>query len=875
MRNFILYILFIILIVPVSCTNPHKIPVWQDNSFSFEERVNDLISNMTPQQKISQMLYDAPAIESLGIPSYNWWNEGLHGVARAGKATVFPQAIGLAATWDKELMFLVATAISDEARAKYNDFQRKGKRGIYQGLTFWSPNINIFRDPRWGRGMETYGEDPVLTGLMAVQFVKGMQGNHPKYLKTVATSKHFAVHSGPEPDRHSFNAKVDNIDLFDTYLPAFEMTVKQADVQSVMCAYNSFRGDPCCGNNPLLQQILRDKWGFNGYVVSDCWAIMDFYNGHNITKDTAEAAAIALKSGTDLNCGISFRYLKKSLEKGFIEESDIDRAAKRLFLARFKLGMFDPPGSNPYDSIPISILDSRQHLELAREAACKSIVLLKNENNLLPLSKNLKIIAVIGPNANDAEVLLGNYNGTPSNPVTPLQGIRNKLPGCNVQYALGCPHAENLPSLETIPSEYLFTDESGKEKGLKGEYFNNKDLAGVAVHLRTDSLIDFNWWDGAPFPDLDPDNFSAKWNGAIIPDKSGKYALGAEGINGFRLYFEDSLITRFNSVHETWKRYKYIDLEAGKAYRIKLEFWDYHMDAKIRLIWAYMETDHEMAALEAASNADAVILFMGLSPRLEGEEMDVDVEGFSGGDRVTLGLPAIQERLIKKIHALKKPVILVLLNGSALAVNWEQENIPAIIEAWYPGQASGDAIADVIFGDYNPAGRLPVTFYSSIDQLPAFPDYNMNDRTYRYFKGIPLYPFGFGLSYSTFEYSGMKLSDSIIQQGDTIKAELNVTNTGKIAGDEVVQLYLKDIESSVRIPLLALKGFKRIHLQPGETRQVKFIINPGMMTIVNEQGERLTEPGKYRIYIGGCQPVARSRELGAGNWADAEFNVTR
>jgi beta-glucosidase len=874
LRSAFITSILVISLIWSTFSQVQTVPAYKNTNLDFEERVEDLVSRMTLDQKISQMVYNAPAIESLGIPEYNWWNEALHGVARAGKATVFPQAIGLAATWDCDLMFRVATCISDEARAKYNDFQVKGKRGIYQGLTFWSPNINIFRDPRWGRGMETYGEDPYLTGTLAVQFVKGMQGNDPKYLKTVATSKHFAVHSGPEAARHEFDARVDETDLRQTYLPAFRMTVEDAGVQSVMCAYNRFMGDPCCGSNALLNKILREEWGFKGYVVSDCWAIMDFYNTHKVVATPEEAAAMALKAGTDLNCGVTYPHLSDAVKQGLVTEDEINISVKRLFLARFRLGMFDPPDKNPWSKIPLSILDSDYHKSLALETARKSIVLLKNDNRLLPLRKDLKTVAVIGPNADNVAVLLGNYNGTPVNPITPLEGIRKKLPGTQVLYALGCPHAKDLPVFETIPAGDLYTDASLRNPGLKAEFFNNKDLKGKPVHTQVDAVVDYNWWDKAPFADLDPDNFSVRWTGVIVPQKSGTYAIGAEGVNGFQLYFEDSLIARFNSVHETWERYEMFELEGGKAYKIRLDYFEYHMDATIRLIWSFMDATYEKEAMDIVDKADLVILCMGLSPRLEGEEMEVNIEGFSGGDRVTIGLPAIQQNLIRRIHEAKKPYVLVLLNGSALSVEWEQENIPAILEAWYPGQAAGQAIADVLFGDYNPAGRLPVTFYRSTEQLPPFEDYSMKDRTYRYFKGDPLYPFGFGLSYTTFRYEDLAIRPADIKTGDTIYAEARVTNAGLVPGEEVVQVYLTDLESKSRIPSYSLKGYERILLAPGESRIVHFKISPDMMSVVTETGEQLIEPGMFRISIGGSSPGKRSLDLGAAKNVEGFFSVS-
>jgi beta-glucosidase len=698
---------------------------YQNPALSVDERVDDLVGRMTVEEKISQMMNTSPAIDRLGIPAYDWWNECLHGVARSGLATVFPQAIGLGATWDEDLIFRVSTAISDEARAKHHEYLRNGSRKRYQGLTFWTPNINIFRDPRWGRGQETYGEDPFLTGKLGVQFVKGLQGDDPKYFKAIATLKHYVVHSGPEPERHSFDAITDERDFRETYLPQFEMGIKEGKAYSVMCAYNRYNGETACGSDNLLNGILRTEFGFDGYIVSDCGAINDIYRGHKVVATAAEASALGVKSGTDLECGSAYRNLKEALDKNMITEREIDVALKRLLVARFRLGMFDPPEMVKWASIPYSINDCEQNKVLAKETALKSIVLLKNENNLLPLKKDLGTVAVIGPNSDQTFVLLGNYNGVPSDPVTPLRGIKEKLTGVSeVIYAQGC-----------------------------------------------------NWASGLP--------------------------------------------------------------EQKPAAELKAE------------------------ALETAKKADVIIMCMGITPRLEGEEMRVSIDGFKGGDRTRLDLPDVQQELIKEIDALGKPVVLVLLNGSALAVNWEKENIPAIIESWYGGQAAGQALADVIFGDYNPGGRLPVTFYKSVNDLPDFTEYKMENRTYRYFKGEPLFPFGYGLSYTTFKYSKMKVAKTC-NAGDTVKVTVNVRNTGKMAGDEVAQLYISDLTASVPVPLHALKGFKRIHLNPGESKSITFAVAPDAFSVIDENSKRVIKPGQFIIYTGGHQPTKNSVDAEEG-----------
>ncbi len=831
-------------------------PPYKNPKLPLEQRVNDLVSRMTLDEKISQMMNAASAIPRLEIPKYDWWNECLHGVARAGVATVFPQAIGLAATWDAGLMREVSTAISDEARAKHHEFVRRDMRGIYQGLTFWSPNINLFRDPRWGRGMETYGEDPFLTGTMAVEFVKGLQGDDPRYLKVIATAKHYAVHSGPEPSRHTFNAVADERDLRETYLPHFEAAVRDGGAFSVMCAYNRFEGDACCGSSLLLEKILRQEWGFKGYIVSDCGAIDDIYKTHKIVATGAEAAALSVKAGTDLECGSTFRNLRAAVDKGLVSELEIHHAVKRLFTARFRLGMFDPPETVPYARIPYRAVDSEANRRLAVKAARESVVLLKNDLNTLPLSKNLASIAVIGPNADNVEVLLGNYNGTPSHPVTPLQGIRGKVSqGTKVHYAQGCEWADGLPSFQTVPASALFTQGGQARKGgLKGEYFDNRDLKGDPVFTRVDPRIDFNWVEGTPDARIRNNfNFAVRWTGVLVPPTGGEYLLGGYGMSAFRIYVNDRLLTRFNGTHQAATSSAKIALEAGKAYPIRIEYSVSGGDAHMQLIWSIPGRDLQDEAIQAARQADAVVLVMGLSPRLEGEEMRVQIEGFKGGDRTDLNLPAPQEKLMETVYALGKPTVLVLLNGSALAVNWAASHVPAIVEAWYPGQAAGTALADVLFGDADPAGRLPVTFYRSVDQLPPFGDYAMAGRTYRYFKGEPLYPFGHGLSYTRFKYTNLAVPKSV-GVNQIVPVSVEVQNTGDRAGEEVVQLYVSNLSASVAVPIRSLQGFQRIHLKSRERQSVRFDLTPRRLSVLDKDYKRIVEPGTFEISVGGKQP---------------------
>lgn len=857
MKKFFLYLILVWIGIQVHAQ--HTNFDFLDYNLPVEERVDILVSQMTLQEKIDQMVYTAPAIPRLGVPEYNWWNESLHGVARAGYATVFPQSITIAGSWDKDLMFRVATAISDEGRAKHHDFVRRGKRGIYQGLTFWSPNINIFRDPRWGRGHETYGEDPYLTGQMGLQFVKGLQGDDPRYLKTVATAKHYAVHSGPEPLRHEFNAVVNERDLRETYLPAFHTLVKRGGVYSVMCAYNQFKGFPCCAND-YLNSILREEWGFNGYVVSDCWAISDFFRFQNFSADAAEASAAAVKGGTDLNCGNSYPHLITAVENGLIEEKDIDVAVRRLMTARFKLGMFDPDEVVPYAQIPFSVNTSDEHAKLALEAAQKSIVLLKNESlpgqesNILPLSKNMKTLAVIGPNADNWEALIGNYNGIPKNPVTVLDGLKSKLKNTEILFAEGSHLAEGVSNLHPIPGEFLLTENG--EPGVVGEYFSNAKLEGEPVFTRIDKNIDFYWESNAPSPVLPDDDFSIRWTGYLVPPVSGTYQIGSWGMPTFDIWLEGEKILRFNSEHHAAHHEKAVELEAGKKYKFVYEYKNWHGDGDARLLWAMPNPDMLQEAVKTTEKADAVVLVLGLSQRLEGEEMPIEVDGFKGGDRTHLMLPKTQRDLMTAIEKTGKPVILVLLNGSALAVNWADENLDAILSAGYPGQEGGHAVADVLFGDYNPAGRLPVTYYKSVDQLPPFEEYDMTNRTYRYFTGEPLYPFGYGLSYTTFEYGDLELPAEV-KTGESVKVKVTVRNTGNLAGDEVVQLYLKDEEASTPRPLHQLEGFERVHLQPGQSKTVEFELQPRQFSMIGTDDTRIIEPGYFTVSVGGGQPGAQ------------------
>ncbi len=844
--------ILVLLALIVSCGNGSKYP-YQKTKLSFDERAEDLVSRMTLEEKVGQLTHYAKEVKRLGIPQYNWWNECLHGVARAGKATVFPQSIGMAATFDRDMMLRMANVTSDEARAKYNDFESRDKRGMYQGLTFWSPNINIFRDPRWGRGHETYGEDPYLTGEMGVQFIKGLQGDDPRYLKVVATSKHYIVHSGPEPLRHEFDAIISERDFRDTYLPAFKKTVEVGKVYSVMCAYNRYMGEPCCGSIPLEEELLRGELGFEGYIVSDCGAISDFHSGHKVVRTSEEAAAKGVLSGTDLNCGEEYPSLVKAVEQGIILESEIDVVVKRLMLARMKLGMFDPDEMVPWSSLALDEVAGEAHKKVALEMARKTIVLLKNDQKTLPLSKDLTKVAVIGPNADNVDVQYGNYNGSPVNPVSVLEGIQAKLgEHAQVKFALGSPHHDGLPYLVPVPKGVFFTDRQASKPGLSASFFNNLETSGDAVLQRTDETVDYYWWDGTPPVDgLVDDDYSVAWTGYLVPRTNGKHAIGVEG-KYFSFIFEGDTLLGNNNIHHPNKTYQWLNLEAGKAYQLKVVMKDVHGDAPIIIHWDEPNPARTSEALQLARWADHVVLVMGLTARLEGEEMSgLDLDGFYRGDRTSLDLPETQSSLIRQIVATGKPVTLVLMTGSAVSINWEDQHIPSIIQAWYGGESAGSAVADVLFGDYNPAGRLPITFYKSVDDLPDFENYDMQGRTYRYFSGEVLYPFGFGLSYTSFDYKNLILEMDEITQDDELTISVEVTNTGQFDGEEVVQMYIRKPGSNVHRSLKDLRGFERVFINKGQTRVVTMTLGPDELEMYHiETGDYQVEKGMYEIMVG-------------------------
>jgi beta-glucosidase len=836
---------------------PNAFP-FQNTSLSFDERVNDLVKRLTLEEKVAQMLNAAPAIPRLGIPAYDWWNEVLHGVARTPyKVTVYPQAIAMAATFDTNALKTMADYSAIEGRAIYNKAIAEGKSGQrYVGLTYWTPNINIFRDPRWGRGQETYGEDPFLTAMLGKAFVNGLQGDDPKYLKAAACAKHYAVHSGPEPLRHVFNVSPSGHDLWNTYLPAFKELITNTNVAGVMCAYNAFQGQPCCGSDPLMVDILRNRWKFNGYVTSDCWAIDDFFKNHKTHPDAATASADAVLHGTDIDCGTAaYKSLVEAVQKGLISEAQIDVSVKRLFMIRFRLGMFDPASMVPFAQTSASVLESPTHAAHALQMARESIVLLKNETSTLPLSKKIKKVVVLGPNADNAIAVLGNYNGTPSNIITALQGIKNKLgTGTEVVYEKAINFTnDTLLAYDDISNQY----NTDGQNGFKAEYFNNKELSGTPLLTRVEKEVDHFWQEGEIVTgSLKAYNFSARYTSNYSPAESGKITFEVEGDDGYRFLVDGKEVINAWTRNRWGARTYNLDAEKGKSYQLVLEYYQAEGKASVKLkAGHYAKTD--FAALSnRIKDADAIIYVGGISPQLEGEEMRVDYPGFNGGDRTSILLPAVQTELMKALQKTGKPIVFVMMTGSAIAIPWETQNVPAIINAWYAGQSAGTAIADVLFGDYNPSGRLPVTFYKSDADLPAFDNYDMKNRTYRYFTGEPLYGFGYGLSYTSFKYDQLSLP-ATIAKGKSMQVSGRVTNSGKRDGDEVVQLYVT-LPSAENVPVRSLKGFQRIFLKAGESETVSFTLTAEDLSVINENGNAIQPGGNVLISVGGGQPNAGS-----------------
>ena len=834
-----------------------------------EKRAADLVKRMTLEEKASQLVNQARAIPRLNIPQYDWWSEALHGVINNG-VTEFPEPIGLASTFDAPAIHDMAEAIGVEGRIKHVQAVREKRASMFfQGLDFWAPNINIFRDPRWGRGQETYGEDPFLTGRMGVAYVTGMQGNDPHYYRAIATPKHFAVHSGPETTRHSADVTVSKHDELDTYLPAFRAAVTEGKAGSVMCAYNSINGQPACANDFTLVDQLRGKWGFNGYVVSDCGAVIDIFHGHKFTASQPEASATSLKHGMDNECvdggslvkgDFDYKPYLDAVAQGYLKESDIDVTLVRLYTAKMKLGMFDPPELDPYSRISGSELDSPEHRALARKIAKEAMVLLKNDG-VLPIKSLGTNIAVIGPLAEQSGVLLGNYNGQPTHTVTILEGIKKEFVGANVTFEPGTGFLSREAS--PVPASALSVD--GKP-GAKIDFAQldttdiNHPKRTAGFGSRIDPVVDISV---APMPAEAKGirQLSVHWESDLTAPETGDYNLGLISSGFFRLRLNGKPVTSAWDSNGAESKVGRVHLEAGKPARLEVDYSPGEGSEPVaKLVWEKLDMKPQSAAIEAAKKQAAasgqpqqVVAVVGITSELEGEEMQVDEPGFKGGDRTSLDLPAPEEALIEELAATGKPLVVVLTNGSALAVNWAKEHANAILEAWYPGEEGGTAVAQTLSGANNPGGRLPVTFYKDAAQLPPFEDYAMKGRTYRYFEGEPLFPFGYGLSYTTFGYTDLKLPEKPLAAGEDLHASVTVTNTGKVAGDEVVQLYLT-FPPVAGAPKRALRGFQRIHLEPGAFLGVQLVLNSRQLGIVTEAGVPEVPAGEFRVSVGGGQP---------------------
>lgn len=840
------------IILPIKLEAQSPVLPFQNPQLSADVRAFDLVKRLSLEEKVMQMLNKAPAVKRLGIPAYDWWNESLHGVARTEyNVTVYPQAIGMAAGWDPSAFKLMGKYIAEEGRAIYNLSAVNGSTGIYHGLTYWTPNINIFRDPRWGRGQETYGEDPYLTGQLGKGFVNGLQGTDPHYLTAAACAKHFAVHSGPEPSRHTFNTTVSRYDLWDTYLPAFKELIVNARVAGVMCAYNALGGQPCCGNDLLMTDILRNQWKFTGYVTSDCWAIDDFFKNHKTHKGAESAAADAVFHGTDLECGTdAYKALVQAVKDKLIPEEQINVSVRRLFAIRFRLGLFDKDCK--YNLIGKEVLESVPHQQLALKIARQSIVLLKNETQLLPLKKTLKKIAVIGPNADNETSVLGNYNGFPSVISTPLKAIKAKL-GSNTQvyYEKATGYTDGRVAY-AIKNPAAFSIDG--HTGFKAEYFKNITLSGTPVYGNYEETIAHRWPENGDVVDgIKANGFSARWSTVFTPDSSGLYSFKITGRDGYRLLVNGVQKAADWGLHGSTTIDFVQQYEAGNKYKIELEF--YQGDAlgriaAIKLIPGRVKENKPADIAARVSDADVIVFVGGISPELEGEEMPVSQTGFAGGDRTSIALPAIQTETLKALYATGKPVVFVLMTGSAIAIEWENRHIPAIVNGWYGGQAAGTALADVLFGDYNPSGRLPVTFYKSDSDLPPFESYAMAGRTYRYFKGEVAYPFGFGLSYSKFGYSWGK--QRIKVTAGKITGVINIKNQGIREGDEVAQIYIQYPDGTgEELPQKELRQFKRINLKPGAVGSIELSIPVTSLKKWSEQeGKLILRPGRYKILAG-------------------------
>ena len=837
-----------------------------DTTLTPEQRAMDLVHRMTLEEKASQLVNQARAIPRLGVPAYDWWSEALHGVAVNG-TTEFPEPVGLAATFDPAGIHAMATIISTEARIKHAQNVRAGHSNIMEGLDFWSPNINIFRDPRWGRGQETYGEDPFLTARMGVAFVTGMQGDDPRYYKVISTPKHFAVHSGPEPSRHFADVDVSKHDEVDTYLPAFRAAVTEGKAGSVMCSYNAINGQPGCANEFLLQDQLRRKWGFNGYVVSDCGAVIDIFQGHHFRASQPEASAISLQRGMDNECADFFAkvtddhdykpYLD-AVHQGYLRESEIDVTLTRLFTARMKLGMFDPPEMVPYTKIDEKLLDSAEHRAMARKLANEAMVLLKNDG-VLPLRSGALKIALVGPLADQTKVLLGNYNGVPSHSVSVLEGLKAEFPSAKITFVPGTQFLRNDGT--PVPNALLTTPDG--KPGVKADYGTGDLMGGKPTPLmsRVEPGINLSE-ESIPAEAKGKGPIGVQWTGFLTPNETGDFKLGVL-VDGFaRVSLDGKEVTTAYSMAGAAPKVGRVHLEKGQKVPISVSYGMFGpIGLRAQLIWQKVNMAPSPEAVAAAKDADVVVAVVGITSELEGEEMQVTEEGFLGGDRTSLNLPKPEEELLQAVSATGKPLVVVLMNGSALSVNWAKEHANAIVDAWYSGEEGGAAVAETLSGKNNPAGRLPVTFYKGVEQLPLFEDYTMKGRTYRYFEGTPLYPFGYGLSYTTFQYTGLTVTDSV-QAGDPVSADVTVTNNGSRDGDEVVQLYLTfpDVKGA---PLKALRAFQRVHLEAGAAQKVHFELKDRDLSMVTEAGEPIIAEGSYSVHVGGGQPGTDAPGLNA------------
>ena len=834
-------------------------PAYLNPALPAEQRAADLVHRMTVEEKVTQLVNQSRAVPRLNIPAYDWWSEALHGVQRPG-VTEYPEPVGLAATFDPDSIHRMAIQIGVEGRIKHLQAMLAGHSNVFEGLDFWAPNVNIFRDPRWGRGQETYGEDPFLSARMAVAYVTGMQGDDPKYYRVISTPKHFAVHSGPEPTRHTADVTVSKHDEVDTYLPAFRAAVTEGKAGSVMCAYNSINGQPACVNEFLLQDQLRGKWNFQGYVVSDCDAVVNIYRDHHFTKTQPEASALAIQRGMDNECidfakvsdDHDYRPYLDAYKQGILKESEIDTALVRLYTARMKLGMFDPPEMVPYSKIDEKELESAEHRALAHTVANESMVLLKNDGTL-PLRQGSIKIAVVGPLADQTKYLLGNYNGSPSDTVSVLKGLKAEFPEAKITFVPGT-HFLSTDG-DPIPASALTTPEG--QPGVSAKLSSGGGFAGGGTPLAAKIMSTVSLTgEGVPQEAAGKFPLTVTWDGFLTATESGEYSIGvrAKGNSAMIIVDGKPLALEYLDAEHAQAKAGHIHLEQGKRVALKVR---YELNEKgpveAQLFWAKYDTQPSLEAISAAKDADVVVAVLGITGDLEGEEMPVNEDGFKGGDRTNIDLPKPEEALLQAVTATGKPVVLVLANGSALAVNWANEHVNAILESWYAGEEGGSAIAETLSGKNNPAGRLPVTFYTGLEQLPPFEDYGMQNRTYRYFHGKPLYPFGYGLSYTTFSYSGLSLPKNAIGAGDPLTAEVTVTNTGMREGDEVAQLYLS-FPNVPGAPLRALRSFKRVHLKPGESQNITFELKDRDLSMVSEAGEPIVAEGAYTLSIGGGQP---------------------